>query len=150
MIGASIVFFQTSYIIPQAILLIRGRNNVLPPRAFSLGRWGVWFNGVSVAFVIFMDVIYCFPTTLPATAANMSYVSVVFIGITGFIMALWFTTKHKTFKGPYVNNELIRIRREQALHSETVHGVEAHYPEKSDDFTNSQVTAEVSEGKTLQ
>ncbi|KAJ5089982.1 amino acid transporter [Penicillium argentinense] len=37
MVGVNIMFLQTSCIIPQAIILYRGRETVLPPRVFSHG-----------------------------------------------------------------------------------------------------------------
>jgi choline transport protein len=120
MVSASIVFLQTSCAIPQAVLLFRGRDRVLPPRHFNLGRYGVLINSVAVAWVFFLDVVYCFPTAMPVTAENMSYVSVVAFGLFSFILGLWFTTKRNVFKGPQVDMSLLEARRLEALQGEPV------------------------------
>ena len=118
MVSAAIVFQQTSCIIPQAILLYRGRDRVLPERHFSLGKFGAAINATAVAWVIFLDVLYCFPTAMPVTPQNMSFVSVVSVGLVGFVFLLWVTTKRKVFKGPQIDYELLKVRRMAAIHSD--------------------------------
>ena len=120
MVSAAIIFQQTSCVIPQAIVLFRGRDKVLPPRHFNLGRLGPIINATAVAWVIFLDVLYCFPVALPVTAQNMSYVSVVSTGLVLFVIALWFTTKRNVFKGPKVDYELMNERRLAAIGGETI------------------------------
>lgn len=115
MVSAAIIFLQTSCVIPQAVLLYRGRDHVLPLRYFSLGRYGAAINGISVAWVVFLDILYCFPTTMPVTPENMSYVSVVFTGLVAFVIALWFTTKKGSFTGPQINLDLLNARRMAAV-----------------------------------
>ncbi|KAK5705491.1 hypothetical protein LTR97_002610 [Elasticomyces elasticus] len=115
MVSAAIIFQQTSCVIPQAIVLYRGRDKVLPQRYFTLGRLGSIINATAVAWVIFLDVLYCFPVALPVTAQNMSYVSVVSAGLVLFILILWFTTKKNVFKGPVIDYELMNERRLAAI-----------------------------------
>ncbi|KAK5122246.1 hypothetical protein LTR85_004156 [Meristemomyces frigidus] len=122
MVSCAIIFQQTSCVIPQAIVLYRGRDKVLPQRYFNLGRLGPVINATAVAWVIFLDVLYCFPVALPVTAQNMSYVSVVSGGLVLFVIILWFTTKKGVFRGPKVDYELMNERRLVAL-GETI-GVE--------------------------
>jgi choline transport protein len=127
MVSAAIIFQQTSCIIPQAILLYRGREKVLPERYFNLGRLGVPINAIAVAWVVFLDILYCFPTAMPVTPANMSYVSVVTVGLVGFVIALWFTTKRGTFKGPHIDMALLNARRHAAIEGEgEVFSVDGH------------------------
>ncbi|KAF7559738.1 hypothetical protein G7046_g4403 [Stylonectria norvegica] len=121
MVSATIIFLQTSCVIPQAVVLYRGRDHVLPPRYFNLGKYGVVVNAVSVAWVVYLDVLYCIPTALPVTPQNMSYVSVVCAGLIGFILTLWFTTKKGTFKGPKIDLDLLHARRVAAV--EGIHPV---------------------------
>lgn len=120
MVGANIIFLQTSCVIPQAILLYRGRDRVLPKRHFSLGRYGTFINATAVLWVVALDIIYFIPTLQPVTVTNMNYVSVVTAGIVTFILVLWFTTKRNSFKGPAIDLDLIRMRREEALHQDEV------------------------------
>jgi len=117
MVNTTILFLQTSCVIPQAILLYRGRDRVLPRRYFNLGKLGPFVNGISVAWVVFLDVLYCFPSVLPVTAQNMSYVTVVVTGLLSFVVILWVATKRGTFTGPHINVELMNERRQAALDS---------------------------------
>lgn len=120
MVNAAIVFQQTSCVIPQAILLYRGRQKVLPARHFNLGKLGAAINATAVTWVVFLDIIYCFPIALPVTPQNMSYVSVVSTGLVGFVAILWFLTKRKTFKGPKIDMDLLEFRRQAALVSDGI------------------------------
>lgn len=120
MVSATIMFTQTSCVIPQAILLYRGRDQVLPNRYFDLGRFGPIVNAIAVAWTVFLDVLVCFPTSMPVSAENMNYVSVVFVGLTSFVVLLWFGTKKGVFVGPHVNIGLMNERRLAALHPDIV------------------------------
>ncbi|CAM1505252.1 Fc.00g108890.m01.CDS01 [Cosmosporella sp. VM-42] len=117
MVSANVIFLQTSCVIPQAILLYRGRSKVLPERYFSLGRYGVLINSVAVVWVLFLDVVFCLPTAMPVTAQNMNYVSVVCVGFGTFIVGLWYTSKKGVFTGPKVDMEKLAQRRQAALHN---------------------------------
>ena len=87
---------------------------------------------------MFLDVVYCMPVAWPVTKENMNYVSAVAVGSVGFVFALWFATKRWTFVGPRVDVELMRRRREEALH--------VHVPQRGDleaGSTKAEVKAEV-------
>lgn len=88
MVSAAIIFQQTSCIIPQAIVLARGRDSVLPKRYFNLGRFGPFVNGIAVVWVVVLDILYCFPVMLPVTLENMSWVSVVSVSLVSFVVML--------------------------------------------------------------
>lgn len=118
MVNAAIVFQQTSCIIPQGIVLFRGRERVLPERYFNLGIFGAPINAIAVAWVLFLDVLYCFPTSKPVTPQNMSYVSVVSVGLISIVLSLWFLNKRSKFKGPNVDHNLLNRRRMANLHGE--------------------------------
>ena len=120
MISAAIVFLQSSCVIPQAILLYRGRDRVLPERYFNLGRLGPVINATAVVWVVFLNIVYCIPTSTPVTVQNMSYVSVVCFGLVSFVVILWFSTKRGVFKGPRIDYELLKERREAAIHDGAV------------------------------
>lgn len=124
MVSACIVFLQTSCVIPQAILLYRGRDRVLPQRHFNLGRLGAPINTIAILWVVFLDILYCFPTARPVTPQNMSYVSVVVAGLVLFVVCLWFTTKRGVFTGPKINMELLVERRNAAIQGQVIAGVE--------------------------
>ncbi|GJN75776.1 hypothetical protein PLICBS_009882 [Purpureocillium lilacinum] len=109
------IYYQGTGSKVAASILMAGRDRVLPERYFSLGKYGAAFNSVSVAWVVFLDVLYCFPTAMPVTPQNMNYVSVISVGLLLFVVLLWFTTKRKAFKGPRVNYERMLAMRAQAV-----------------------------------
>jgi choline transport protein len=123
MVSAAIIFLQTSCVIPQAILLYRGRDKVLPIRYFSLGKFGWIVNVTAVTWVVFLDIIYCFPTVRPVTSVNLNYVSVVCAGLVMFVIGLWFTCKRGKFTEPKINMEELIERRMAALNGEVTHGI---------------------------
>lgn len=56
MISACVIFCQTSVVIPQVIVLWRGREKVLPRRYFAIPEpWGKVVNIVAVAWVVFVS-----------------------------------------------------------------------------------------------
>jgi amino acid transporter len=100
-ISMSILSLNLTYALPQAILLIRGRERVLPKRPFNLGRHlGPICNAFSILWVLFITIIFCFPTSIPTTVASMNYVSVIIVGISFLILISWWGGKRKTFSGP--------------------------------------------------
>lgn len=143
MVSTCIVFLQTSCVIPQAIVLYRGRDRVLPPRHFNLGRLGVPINSIAIAWVVFLDILYCFPTSIPVTPQNMSYVSVVSAGLVVFVVSLWFSTKRGVFTGPKIDIALLTERRNAALQGEVISAVEVS-PKSELDGENSAKDDKVS------
>jgi choline transport protein len=138
MVSAAIIFQQTSCILPQAILLYRGRDKVLPERYFNLGKLGVSINATAVTWVLFLDILYCFPTAMLVTPQNVSYVSVVSVGFMLFVLALWFLTKRGVFKGPRIDFELLHQRRHDAIVSENKVGlIDGQSFERVQEYTRS-------------
>ncbi|EXJ85333.1 hypothetical protein A1O1_05697 [Capronia coronata CBS 617.96] len=111
-INMSILALNVSYVVPQGILLYRGRNKVLPSRSFKLGPLGPFVNAFSCVWCTFYTIIFCFPTFLPAEVGSMNYVSVVVVGIIVIIAVLWYGGKRKTFVGPNLNFEGLEITQE--------------------------------------
>jgi choline transport protein len=116
MVGAAVIFLQTSCALPQAILLWRGRDKVFPERAFSLGRFGPAINFIAVVWVVFLDIIFFLPTEMPVTKENMNYVSVVSVGLTGFVLGLYFFSKRGRFNGPVILD--VYVQRVDAVPAE--------------------------------
>ncbi|KAI2714173.1 hypothetical protein CBS147318_6914 [Penicillium roqueforti] len=108
MAGAAVIFLQTSCALPQAILLWRGRH-IMPERPFSLGRFGFAINLISVLWVILLDILCFLPAEMPVTKENMNYVSVVSVGLTAAVLALYVFSKRGQYLGPRLPNELGQI-----------------------------------------
>lgn len=109
MVGAAVIFLQTSCALPQAIILWRGRDKVLPERPFSLGRFGTVINFLAVAWVVFLDILCCIPTEMPVTKENMNYISVVSVGLTGIVFFIYVFSKRGKYLGPRMPSEDINL-----------------------------------------
>ena len=104
-VSLAILGLNTSYAIPQALVLFRGRDKVLPKeRYFDLGGvMGPFCNAFSVAWVALYTVLFCFPVFLPVDdAGSMNYLGVVVVGVGLLILVLWWGGKRRTFVGPVV------------------------------------------------
>lgn len=99
---------------PQAILLFRGRDQ-LPDRYFKLGALGPFVNATAVAWVLFVDILACFPATHPVSAQSMNYMSVVAVGLLSMVMIFWFTSRKRHFRGPSIDFARMAARRQAAL-----------------------------------
>ncbi|KAJ6037169.1 amino acid transporter [Penicillium herquei] len=109
-ISMSILSLNLTYALPQAIVLVRGREKVLPKRPFNLGRHlGPICNGFSILWVIFITIMSCFPTSIPTTVASMNYVSVIITGISAIILISWWGGKRKTFSGPRIEIQGLEV-----------------------------------------
>jgi choline transport protein len=119
-ISLAILGLNVTYAIPQAVVVLRGRDNVLPKRHFNLGPvFGPFCNIFSALWMSLFGVLFCFPIFLPVTAQNMNYLSVVVVGVCLFILALWWGGKRKTFTGP--NIELNGMEILNAINTEQKH-----------------------------
>ncbi|GIJ87763.1 hypothetical protein Asppvi_006676 [Aspergillus pseudoviridinutans] len=101
-ISMSILSISVTYVLPQGILLFRGREKVLVDRYFDLGRYGAFVNAFSCLWVGLYTVIFCFPTIMQSTPSNMNYLAPVVVAIVVLILAMWYGGKKKAFFGPSV------------------------------------------------
>lgn len=79
-ITSAVLFSNITYCIPQAIIVIRGCDNVLLDHGFNLGIFRRLCNLASSLFALFLGVIICFPPELPVTTQNANYTPAVFAG----------------------------------------------------------------------
>ncbi|KAI3572714.1 amino acid/polyamine transporter I [Fusarium oxysporum f. sp. albedinis] len=104
-IGLAIMATNITCSIPQAILIIRGRN-IMPKRYFDLGKVaGPFCNIFATCYALLYTALFCFPLSLPVTAESMNYQAVVLVGTLAFIAVLWWGGKRKTFQGPVLDAE---------------------------------------------
>ncbi|KAJ1563062.1 hypothetical protein HK405_003073 [Cladochytrium tenue] len=97
LIGSSVLMGQLSYAIPALLLLVHGRDNVLPVKWLNWGKLSVIPHIVSIVVALWYLAFFCLPYSLPVTQYNMNYTSVIMVGflVVGFIC--WFFVD---FKGP--------------------------------------------------
>lgn len=102
-ISMCILSLNVTYVIPQAIVLYRGREKVLPKRHFNLGPiLGPFCNAFSTLWIAMYTVLFCLPSVLPVAVTSMNYVSVVVTGIVIAIALFWVGGKRRVFVGPDV------------------------------------------------
>ena len=106
-ITSAVLFSNLTYCIPQAIVAVRGRKNVLPDHAFDLGWVGYACNFLSPVFVIALGVLICFPPELPVTTQNINYTPAILVGCCMAIVGSWFIGG-KHFEGPKIDWEVLK------------------------------------------
>lgn len=112
-VSSAVLGLNITYAIPQAILVIGGRNK-LPNRSFNLGKLGYFCNIMAPIIIIFDGVFVSFPFTLPATAQSMNYASVVIVGLFSIVIVIWFLIG-KNYQGPDVSLQDINAMNEKAM-----------------------------------
>lgn len=65
-----------------------------------MGKAGFAINGVAVISIIFFNIIFCFPYSLPAEVATMNYNSVILVGVTFLAAVWWFAHGARNYPGP--------------------------------------------------
>lgn len=81
--------------------LQQGNENGMRPGWFKMGNLtGYVVNGISCVYIIVFVVIYCFPYSLPVTAANMNYACLI-TGTITLVAGFWWLVKGKKgYVGP--------------------------------------------------
>lgn len=100
-LGGGILTLYLSYIILLSCLFIKGRENAFPEkRYFNLGRWGLVFNIIAIAWMPFMSVWLCFPSYVPVTGSTMNYASATSGGVFFCATVNWFAYARKRYTVP--------------------------------------------------
>lgn len=106
LVVGTITLLLLSYAIPVVCLLMKGRSNIRHG-PFWLGKLGLFSNYITLFWTIFACVFFSFPFTMPATANNMNYISVIMVGYCVYLVVYWQLRGKRTFKTAH-------DRREQA------------------------------------
>ncbi|KAF8246680.1 putative GABA permease [Wilcoxina mikolae CBS 423.85] len=102
--GVATICLSTSYAIPILISLLRGRKHV-KNSPYSLGRFGIAINMVTMFWIGLAVVLFCMPVALPVKADAMNYASVVFAGFTTISAGWYFIRGRKAFTGPPIASD---------------------------------------------
>lgn len=107
-VATSVLALNISYVIPQGVALVQGRERVIPERSFNLGKiFGTFVNIYACAWVALYCVLFCLPIFLPVTVQSMNYVSVIMVGTVVFVTVLWFAQARNIFTGPDVQLQIL-------------------------------------------
>ena len=106
-ITSVVLYLNITYAIPQVLVAVRGRKNVLPDRPFDLGPVGYVCNILSPMIVFIVSILSCFPPEVPVTRQNINYTPVVVVGLSSAIVGFWFTA-NKRFEGPKIDWDVLK------------------------------------------
>ncbi|PYI03375.1 amino acid permease [Aspergillus sclerotiicarbonarius CBS 121057] len=102
-ISLTITSLMSAYILSiGCVLLKRLRGEVLPPRRWSLGRFGMAINIASLAFLLPLFVFSFFPLTKTVTKQSMNWSAVMYVAVVGFASVYYFFLGRYQFVAPVV------------------------------------------------
>lgn len=99
--GVATICLSTSYGLPILVSVLRGRKMVAHS-SFSLGRFGMAINVLTICWIALAVVLFSMPVTLPVDSSTMNYASVVFAGFAVISIVWYFVRGRKVFTGPPV------------------------------------------------
>ncbi|KAI9150864.1 Choline transport protein [Paramyrothecium foliicola] len=110
-ITTAVLAINISYIVPAALILIRGREKTLPNRPFKLGIFGYFCNAWAPLWITTIGVFIAFPNVLPVTAGSMNYVCVV-LGFIGIGLLFMWVFVRRYFEGPVIDWDLLNAQQQ--------------------------------------
>ncbi|KAF2128737.1 amino acid transporter [Dothidotthia symphoricarpi CBS 119687] len=91
----------SSYIISVGCMFVkRWRNEPLLPCKFSLGRAGIWINGISVMYLIWALIFAFFPTFPHPTPDLMNWNILIYGVVVAFALVFFLVKGRKVYVGP--------------------------------------------------
>jgi amino acid transporter len=106
LVGSFVTLSTTSYALAIGGHLFSGRKN-LPQGPFWMGKIGYVINGIAVVSIIFFNIIFCFPYSLPVVTSTMNYNSVILVGIAFLTAIWWFVHARKNYVAPTLGGFIV-------------------------------------------
>jgi choline transport protein len=106
LVGSFVILTTTSYALAIGGHLFSGRKN-LPQGPFWMGKAGYAINTIAVVCIIFFNIIFCFPYSLPVAVPTMNYNSVILAGVTFLTTVWWFVHARKNYPGPKLGGFIV-------------------------------------------
>ncbi|TPX18689.1 uncharacterized protein E0L32_002546 [Thyridium curvatum] len=97
-----ILMFISSYMAAILPNLLRGRRATQHGFFHMPTRVGYFMNTFACGFMFLAFVVFCLPYSLPATAQNMNYSSVIWSGLSVCVATWWFVGARRGYRGPVV------------------------------------------------
>ena len=93
---------MATYLVSISCILYRRLTapHLLPKAQWSLGKYGVLINSISVAYAGFVWFWMFWPTTASVNATSMNYAVVMFFGVLAIAAAFFVVKARKTYFGP--------------------------------------------------
>ncbi|KAI4219582.1 MAG: hypothetical protein L6R36_008221 [Xanthoria steineri] len=97
----ALIGHYSSYLLPIALMAVRrfGKKEI-PWGPWTLGRWGLPINLVSITYSIVLIVFAVFPPFQPVSATTMNYAGVIFGAVMLLCTMMWFAYGRKIYWGP--------------------------------------------------
>lgn len=97
----ALIGHYTSYLIPISLISVRrfGRKEI-PWGPWTLGRWGLPINLISIVYSIILIIFAVFPLFQLVTAENMNYAGVIFGAAVLVSTVMWIGYGRKMYWGP--------------------------------------------------
>ncbi|KAL8789736.1 MAG: hypothetical protein Q9213_000987 [Squamulea squamosa] len=115
----ALIGHYTPYLLPITLMVIRrfGAKEI-PWGPWTLGKWGLPVNIVSMVYSIMLIVFAVFPPFQPVTAKSMNYAGVIFGAIMILSTVMWFLYGRKVYLGPV--RELTEEDHSRSIDSKTL------------------------------
>ena len=108
-VGSFVILSTCSYLTAILPHLITNRKHVVPGPFYMKGWKGMVVHGVAAGYIIVFVVIFCFPFTMPVTAADMNYACLVTGGLSIFVGIWWVIKTVFRVEGGYEGPKVIMV-----------------------------------------
>lgn len=96
--SAAVISINVSYALPLLCRVIWSRHT-MPKGPFSLGKWGIPLNIISIVWACFFGVVLCIPSVSPVAPDTMNWASLMIGGVMIFSILFWFISGRRKFAG---------------------------------------------------
>ncbi|KAI7868527.1 amino acid/polyamine transporter I [Spinellus fusiger] len=103
--STAVICVNVSYGLPFVCRLIWKRDT-MEKGPFSLGKFSIPLNIISVAWIFFFSIVLCLPRSYPVTAETMNWSCLMISAVVLFSTVFWFTFGRYTYKGPMQNIDI--------------------------------------------
>ncbi|KAH8554093.1 amino acid/polyamine transporter I [Umbelopsis sp. PMI_123] len=100
--STAVIAVNISYGLPFFCRLMFTRNT-MQKGPFSLGKYSIPINIISLIWISFFAVILCFPSGFPVFAVSMNYASLMVGAVLLFALFFWIVSGRHFYKGPMQN-----------------------------------------------
>lgn len=98
-VGSFVLLSTLSYLAAILPHLLHKRALIAPGWFWMKGPIGYMVNGIACSYIIVFVVIFCFPFSLPVSAATMNYSSLITGGLSLFVAGFWIWWR-RNYEGP--------------------------------------------------
>jgi choline transport protein len=99
LVGSFVILTTVSYALAIGGHLFSGRKH-MPQGPFWMGKAGYAVNFVAFILIIFFNIMFCFPFSMPVAVQTMNYNSVILAGVTVLTTFWWLVHGLRKYPGP--------------------------------------------------